>query len=428
MRRRDFLRASLTASLLPLFGGTAWSDTEKPIAKPRLFENLFVVMLPGGWDTTYIFEPKPDNEFVYVPEGEIGVFGNLELWVSDTRPLAKKFFEKYHSISTVVNGVQVRSVAHLPCTRRMLTGKAAPGFPDFASIIGHDLSPEFPVSKLALGNVHFSGAMAHSTVSVGSTNQLMALLSSREAYSRSPGEAFPEFLPTGREGEAIEAYLKSRGERELAQRGRLGANRRQIENYLSSLERSQMLRGHADDFGSRGQSLGIAAQAAIALSAVKSGLTRVVLLQDRANWDTHASLTSQGPLMEGVFFGLESLIDGLAESPGNRSGNTLLDESLVVVLSEMSRTPYTALTGGKDHWPYTTVLLVGPQVKSRRFGGSNDNLIGLDVDFASGDVASDGRALMAENLLAGILHGAGVDTHAWLQGVDPFNPIWRPDA
>ena len=103
MKRRDFLVASMAAFLSPVAPRTVLGEDSTNELKAR-FKNLFVVMVPGGWDVTYLFEPKPDSSKVKSPLGDVETIGALDLWCSDARPAARSFFEEYGSISAVING------------------------------------------------------------------------------------------------------------------------------------------------------------------------------------------------------------------------------------------------------------------------------------------------------------------------------------
>ena len=79
----------------------------------------------------------------------------------------------------------------------------------------------------------------------------------------------------------------------------------------------------------------------------------------RFGWDTHEDNDDdQSPLWEGLFDGLNELMTLLDATPGQTTP-TLAGETMVVVMSEMGRTPKLNPANGKDHWPYTSILMVG---------------------------------------------------------------------
>jgi hypothetical protein len=116
-------------------------------------------------------------------------------------------------------------------------------------------------------------------------------------------------------------------------------------------------------------------QSRVAVDALAKGVSRCVTIAYAGNegqgWDTHANNdASQTVLWEGLFSGLVELMALLESTPGN-SAVTLADETLVVVLSEMARTPNLNATNGKDHWPHTSALLIGPGITGNAWWASS---------------------------------------------------------
>jgi len=54
-------------------------------------------------------------------------------------------------------------------------------------------------------------------------------------------------------------------------------------------------------------------------------------------------------------------------------GGSLLDQTTVLVMSEMGRTPIHNAAIGKDHWPVTSAMLVGAGVAGGRVVGATDD-------------------------------------------------------
>ena len=89
---------------------------------------------------------------------------------------------------------------------------------------------------------------------------------------------------------------------------------------------------------------------------------------------------------QGFFSGLDRLVAGLS-AKGRPSGGagSLLDDTVVVVMSEMARTPGLNADGGRDHWPWTSAILIGGAVRGGRVvGGYDGGYRGLGVDLIDG--------------------------------------------
>jgi hypothetical protein len=92
----------------------------------------------------------------------------------------------------------------------------------------------------------------------------------------------------------------------------------------------------------------------------------------------------------------------------------------VVVLSEMGRHPQENLQAGKDHWTFTSAMLVGPGVAGGRvYGGFDDYAMGRPVDLASGQPHDGGEALTGAHLGATLLALGDVDPAPHTDGAGP---------
>jgi uncharacterized protein (DUF1501 family) len=85
-------------------------------------------------------------------------------------------------------------------------------------------------------------------------------------------------------------------------------------------------------------------------------------------WDTH---TRNFPILrENKLPGLDQTYSALME---DLSARGLLDETLVVVMSEMGRTPRINGNGGRDHWTFCySVLFAGAGIKGGAVCGASD--------------------------------------------------------
>jgi uncharacterized protein (DUF1501 family) len=99
----------------------------------------------------------------------------------------------------------------------------------------------------------------------------------------------------------------------------------------------------------------------------------------------------------------------------------MIDETIVVVLSEMGRTPKLNAAGGKDHWPVTSALVFGAGIKGGQvLGGTTDALAAKNVDLTTGQLSESGVQLQPTNLMAGLLTAVGVDPTSYFPGVEAF--------
>jgi uncharacterized protein (DUF1501 family) len=98
-----------------------------------------------------------------------------------------------------------------------------------------------------------------------------------------------------------------------------------------------------------------------------------------------------------------------------------MDETVVVALSEMGRTPLVNGADGKDHWPVTSALVFGAGVAGQRVVGATDDfLLARNLHMGTGEPDPGGEALYPENLLAGLLELVGVDPSIEYPGITPL--------
>ncbi|MDP2315585.1 MAG: DUF1501 domain-containing protein [Pseudomonadota bacterium] len=405
MRRRQFL-----GSLGALVGGAMLARPARagvgtdPGAATRKF--LFVGA-QGGWDPTRVFQPVFDLAGADLEAGaEPGNAHGLPYVAHPGRPSVSAFFDTWAPRSVILNGVLVPSIAHDICRMLILTGSVSGLRPDWPAIIGSEGGARI-LPHVVLAGPSFPGDRGTAVARTGSFGQLESLLSgtalaTSDLPTRAPVAPAESVLDrwVGRRTAAWAAGARSPGAAQL------GAD------LEASLERATALKElkWIVDFSGGAD---LASQAAVAVDVLARGVSRCVSLDSGGSalaWDTHAENDPiQGPLFEDLFYGLNQLMQMLALTPGE-AAPTLLEETTVVVYSEMGRTAQLNSADGKDHWPYTSVLLVGAGVSGGRVvGGLDSNFYGRPVDPVSGDLAAGGVVPDVEGLGATLLTLAGVD-------------------
>ncbi len=414
LARRDWLKASAALAAGAVVPYWARSAFAQPSPK-----NIVIVMASGGWDSTYSLDPKPDSPDIDTPAGTVTRFGEIPILTDASRPSVTSFFERYGGRSAVVNGVQVRSFIHADCMKRVLTGTPSDLEPDFGAITAFEHGRELPVPYLVLGTSALSGPLAAITGRAGTTNQLGSLLNA--AVYGDAGEITPSrgFRPDDTEQGFVARYLEATAARVRATRGQNGSNAKQVDNFVKSIERQEQLREFVKDrggFGERDYTPDLSVQTAVALSALEGGLCQSVMLET-GDFDTHTQNARQSELQETFFRGLLTLTDGLEQ-------RGMLDRTVVVVMSEMGRTPKLNNSMGKDHWPVTSALVCGAGIRGDRTLGASDSSLGAtSIDMKTGAPDANGKQLQTSNFIAGLIKIAGVDPEPHFPGVEPFDAL-----
>lgn len=388
-------------------------------------KNLILVLAQGGWDVTYALDPKTPNANVDAPVGAVRSFGNLDIFEDPTPGHTKvmEFFDEYAARSAVVRGITLSSISHTECVKRMMTGTRSNTSADIAAIVAHSNGPDLPMPYLILGDSAFTGPYAVSSGRVGATNQIVALADETKRYAVI-GESGAPFSPSEAGDRHIREYLEARTRRERDVRGATGYNRRRLEDFSTARGKADRLIGLSNQLGARGGTMALAAQANLAVDALAGGICRSVTLTSRQSWDTHDGNDEQAALHDELFLGVKTLADLLAAQAGASAGSTLLDETVVVVMSELSRTPKRNAEEGKDHWPVTSALVFGGGVAGgEAYGGTSSELEAQRIDYATGAPSAQGQNIESKNFAAGVLSLCGVDPEAHLPGVEAFDVI-----
>ena len=253
----------------------------------------------------------------------------------------------------------------------------------------------------------------------GETGQLSQLLDGSALTDRSD---VARVLPAASSSAAADAYIKAQIDRLPARSGRGAQLVGSYSRSLSRLSDVKTLSGTVDLTVETTKALPERITAAV--DCLELGLSRTAMVEYRGvndeGFDTHANNARQSDHQEELFGYLVDIADDLASRPG-QAGGTLLDETVMVVFTEMGRHPLLNFEMGKDHWTYTSVLLTGGGITGGQVcGGYNDNFQGAPTDLASGAVHASGVPLLASHLGSTLLALGDIDPGDYLPGIDPI--------
>jgi hypothetical protein len=417
--RRQFLQTSglgalaLGAGLAPLRGlAASGSDL-----------NFVFIFNGGGYDPTRVFANCFEQRGVDMElDSGLSTAGGLSYISHEDRPSVDLFFERYHSRSLILNGMLVPSVAHGACARLMMTGTTNDGASDWAAILAGQ-TDEAALPQLVLSGPSYPGQYGTSVTRAGTSGQLEALLNgSVVEWSDMQTKA-----PAVRAEDRMDSYMLRRATAAV-EGAQLPQAKALYESYAASLDRAVDLKDLQGiiDWNASGD---LTSQGNLVARLLRLGLCRCVMMHHGGRgWDTHTDNdTTQSQSWESLFSGLLDMTDRLASLPG-RSTSSLLDETVIVVLSEMGRTPQLNDQDGKDHWPYTSAMVVGPGITGSRVIGATDEFYyGKTIDPDSGELweGAGSIELSTSSFGATLLNLAGVDHEPYLAGTIPIPGILR---
>ena len=362
--RRDFLKYCGLAGLglaMPAFPSWARAkDASEPYPGPY----YVVLNASGGWDTTYLMDPKGVNEInrLYT-DGDILTHGSHKF-----APTAKHikggmsnedFYAALGDEVLVLNGLDYSVNNHSPGARYMATGKLdSLAYPTFAALVAACQGPTCPLAFLTFGNYSATGNLvAMSRIPYLPSLSRIANADAVEGNARAPYH---------------DRFTLDRIERALAdQNAAAGLAPRlpraeRAENMLYAAQvNSKALERVTPHIPKSIPKERLSQQAEIALASFKAGVCVSANLSI-GQFDSHANNDPDQMKL------IPEFLDGIAYLL-RRAEELQIREQLVVILqSEMGRTPDYNKGNGKDHWSIGSIMFLGRGIQGNRVIGATD--------------------------------------------------------
>lgn len=370
-----------------------------------------------------MFTPLHSGVADVEPDAEVAEANGIRFVDHEERPSVRAFFERWGGATAVLNGLEVRSVAHDRCRRLVLTGTA--GDDDWPTLLASRALGAPALPHLVLAGPVFASRYASQVVRAGSAGQLDVLLSG-EALTRLDAPVEP---PSAEASAAVDRFLRA----QIADKARAATGGRSalLAGYAEALDQVQRLGDFRDSLNLVPDSLGcerdVASDAASVFDAFQVGLSRCAMLRHAGwcdeSWDTHTAIARQSLDYEMLFDFLNQILADLDGRTG-LSGAPLSEEVTIVVFSEMGRSPRLNSSGGKDHWTFTSTMLIGAGVRGGQGVGSLDEAaLGAGVDLKTGEPGD--VALVPDHLGATLLALGDVDPGEFLEDPAPILAVMR---
>lgn len=419
--------------LMTLAGGMATAGLLKPRrlrAAGETPERKFLFLVcDGGWDVTRVFAPLFGNSNVAMEsDATTAEVGGISFVDHAARPAVRSFFESYATRTCVLNGFEVRSIAHEHCKRLLMTGQGEGdnAGDDWLSILAAQSTEDLLLPYLVMSGTAFSYQYTSTVVRMGMNGQTQGLMKGTMPYTTTTA-----FNITDTDVQALEdAYVRAQVAASANSAGAGRASRfvdlyGQMLDKLSSFADSAVL--DAPSSVSPEVCDGVWSELTMALNVFEQGLGRCALVNYKGScaegWDTHTTNEMQSDHFEETFRQLNTLMQELDSRTGV-SGGKLADEVTVVVCSEMGRHPQINSTGGKNHWTYTSAMLIGAGVQGGQvIGGYDDSFMGEAIDLATGESTSAGTSLLTSSLGATLLALGDVDPEQYVNDGLPITAM-----
>jgi hypothetical protein len=271
----------------------------------------------------------------------------------------EEFFAEFGSELLVMNGIDYSVNNHNPGARYMATGKLdSLAYPTFAALVAACRGPGCPLSFLTFGNYSNTGNLvAMSRIPYLPSLQKVANADSIDGQVKHPYH--DDFVI-----DRIERALKEQTDATISRKVLPRIERAESMLYAAQLN-SKALARVTPYIPAKIPKERLSQQAEIALASFKAGVCVSANLTI-GQFDSHANNDAdQMKLIPEFLAGIAYLV--------RRAEELKIREKLVVIIqSEMGRTPTYNKGNGKDHWSIGSVMFMGQGIRGNRVVGATD--------------------------------------------------------
>jgi uncharacterized protein (DUF1501 family) len=418
--RRNFLKYCAATGL----GLSAPLATTQPLIahdsqETPPYEGLcwLVLNASGGWDTTLLMDPKgsPETNRLYTAE-QILQQGQHRFAPTEKHREGglsnETFFTEFGRDLLVVNGLDYSVNNHSPCSRYMATGKLdSLAYPTFAALVAACQGPDCPLAFLTFGNYSATGNLvAMSRVPYLPSLQRIANADSIEGNPRAPYH--DDF--------ALKRLEQAQADRHAAlSNSPLLPRSQRAESMLYAAQLNSKTLSRVVPFIPKEiPKQRIAQQAEIALASFKAGVCVSANLSI-GQFDSHANNDKDQMKL------IPELLEGIAGILHRAEELQIRDRLVLVVQSEMGRTPNYNNGNGKDHWSIGSIMFLGPRIKGDRvIGATTAKQFAIGINPHSLQLQpTNGILMRPEHMHLALRQFAAIDQH-------PFSlkfPLGIPD-
>jgi hypothetical protein len=313
----------------------------------------------------------------------------------------EEFFGEFGSELLVMNGIDYSVNNHSPGARYMATGKLdSLAYPTFAALVAACKGPDCPLAYLTFGNYSNTGNLvAMSRIPYLPSLQKVANADSIEGQIKLPYH--DDFVL-----DRIERALKEQTDASLSREVLPRIARAESMLYAAQLN-SKALARVTPHIPKEIPKERLSQQAEIALASFKAGVCVSANLTI-GQFDSHANNDAdQLKLIPEFLAGIAYLVRRAEELK-------IRDKLVVIVQSEMGRTPTYNTGNGKDHWSIGSIMFMGQGITGNRVIGATDEQQ-FSIPILPGTLACDKEAgirVRPEHLHIALREFAGIADHS----------------
>ncbi len=404
--RREFLKV-LGLAGLGLAVPFRWGSSRAEERRDEGYAGPYYIVFnaSGGWDTTYLMDPKGINEINRLyKDGDILTKGVHKFAPNKQHAEGgmcnEDFYAEFGDQLLTLNGLDYSVNNHSPGARYMATGKLdSLAYPTFAALVAACRGATCPLGFLTFGNYSATGNLvAMSRVPYLPSLQRIASADGIEGNEKSPYHdrfALDQIEAALREAHAASGALP-----------RLPRVERAANMLYAAQVNSKALQRVTEFIPKTSPKERLSQQAEIALASFKAGVCVSANL-DIGQFDSHANNDKDQMKL------IPEFLAGIAYVIRRAEELKIRDQLVIVIQSEMGRTPTYNAGNGKDHWSIGSIIFLGRGIQGNRVIGATDEkqfAVPLDPKTLATD-AEKGLRIRPEHIHESLRELAGIADH-----------------
>lgn len=407
-------------------------------AAPTRAQNEFFIFIhaAGGWDVMLWADPRNERAGLVEPastlntdtgglvhwrgvrlDGDVETFEILSPGDTSLRfgPAIGALFDLRDRL-TIVNGLEMNTVSHPDGVAYSITGRhleggrVAQASCDIA--VANELGRSQLIPAVAVRHPSFfvGDHLDHRVIplQVNDAASIAASLSRNQLYLTDEDRAAVALLLSEEAKELASRSIYPRTYQQLA--GEYEAQPHLLSDTLRNAFAARSLRTTYSKFSYQVLGRAPTLAAPFALEAMRRNLVRCVSFS-LGSFDTHSdNYRRHARDLQDLFTLIATLVHYLDAIPHPTIESAkLAHHTHIFVFSDFCRSPQITSTGGRDHHPNNSALLISPKFRSGRSFGATDTEQLLPKD------TGDGRVLTPPDLLATFLAAFGIEPRRYLR-------------
>ncbi len=431
MKRRDFMRMTVTASGMLLCGGARLAMAQQAYSGPFW---LFVEA-NGGWDPTSFCDPKgsglgPNGDINNYDQNDIGQIGNIryapppDSFSNSSLFSNQDFFEAHYQRLVVVNGINYGTNSHDVGQTASWTGTRSLDYPSIGALIAAENAGDLSLPMVASSSSESSktkGIVPRTLINGGDLNAIREIaypnrtnvFQNNDYHSASTRSLIDQASAARRQRQMAEQRLQrltlAMSEHDAARNRDVGTLRTFVDDLGNTSDPNSYV-----DSQNRARSLFNSAQTAFA--AFESGAAATAQIR-MGGFDTHDDHDNRHyPRLSDYLAAVDNII-----TDANQRG--IGDRLIIVMASDFARTNRYNNDNGKDHWAHTSMMVWGSPdyfTGDRVVGGTDDLQRSRRVNPNTLAFDNNGIELTPEYMHQALRGLAGIDQNPNVTSTFPF--------